>query len=89
MNPILLFVWALLAACFAGLLIYRGQLTRYEDEQLFLNEGQQQNLQQQQTNIVRKVQKLQPIVRAIGGAAGLVTACVVGLYVWEAWKTIN
>ena len=89
MNPILLFVWAALAACFAGLLIYRGQLTRNEDEQLFLNDGQQQNFKQQQTAIVRKVKMLQPIVRAIGGAACLVTACVVGLYVWEAWKTIN
>ena len=38
MNPILLTVWAVLTACFLGLLMYRGQLTRYEEEQLFLND---------------------------------------------------
>ena len=89
MNPILLFVWAALAAAFVALLIYRGQLTRYEDDQLFLNDGLKQNQQAQQTAIVRKVQKMSPIVRALGGAAGLATACVVGLYVWDAWQRIQ
>ena len=38
-NPILLIIWAALAVCFIALLMYRGQLTRYEDEQLFLNDS--------------------------------------------------
>ncbi len=89
MNPILLAVWAVLAACFVGLLIYRGQLTRYEDDQLFLNESLHQHEQQQQYTIVRRIKMLQPIVRGLGGAAALTTALVVGLYVWDAWKNIN
>ena len=87
-NPTLLVVWAVLAACFLALLVYRGQLTRYEDEQLFLHhEGTREEVRQ--TRIVSRVRKLEPLVRAIGGAAGLVTACVVGLYVYHAWQIIN
>jgi hypothetical protein len=89
MNPILIMVWAILAAAFLGLLVYRGQLTRYEDEQLFLNEDASQMAQAQQTAIVRKIHKLSPVVTALGGAAGLVTASVVGIYVWDAWQHIQ
>ncbi len=89
MNPILIMVWGVLAAAFLGLLVYRGQLTRYEDEQLFLNEDANQMAQAQQTAIVRKIHKLSPLVTALGGAAGLVTASVVGIYVWNAWQHIQ
>ena len=89
LNPILLFLWAALAACFAGLLIYRGHLTRYEDDQLFLNGEVRAHDQQEQSQIVRKIQKLQPVVRVLGGAAALTTACVVGIYVYNAWLTIR
>jgi hypothetical protein len=88
-NPVLLVIWAVLAASFLALLIYRGQLTRYEDEQLFLNEEVDVNAQREQSEIVRKVHKLDPIVRTIGGAATVVTAGVVGLYVWSALKTLQ
>ena len=89
MNPILLAVWGVLAACFLGLLVYRGQLTRYEDEQLFLNEDTNVSAQEKQTAIIRKIHKLRPLVTALGGAAGLVTASVVGIYVWDAWQHIQ
>jgi hypothetical protein len=88
MNPILLTVWAILAACFGALLLYRGQLTRYEEEQLFLNDEVHQN-ERVQRAIVRKVKLLGPAVRVLGGAAGICTACVIGIYVWNAWKSIH
>ena len=62
MNPILLAVWGVLAASFLGLLLYRGQLTRYEDEQLFLNDEANLNEQQRQSFIVRRVTQLEPVV---------------------------
>ena len=89
LHPALLVIWAVLAACFMGLLIYRGQLTRYEDEQLFLNEESDSNAHQQQTDIVRRVTRIEPLVRACGGAVGLMTASVVGIYVYNAWKVIQ
>ncbi len=88
-NPILMIIWAVLAICFVGLLMYRGQLTRYEEDQLFLNENVNQHEQAQQSEIVRRVRKIEPLVRVFGGAAGLMTAGVVGMYVYDAWLHIQ
>ena len=52
--PVLLIIWAAIAACFLGLLAYKGQLTRYEEDQLFLSETVSHE-QQLQTEIIRKV----------------------------------
>jgi len=88
-NEILLAVWAALAVCFLALLIYRGQLTRYEDEQLFLNDEVQTEEQKAQQDLVRRVNKLTPIVNLFGGAAGLLTASIIGVYVWNAWQQLK
>jgi len=88
MNSILLIVWAVLLVCFLALLVYRGQLARYEDEQLFLGDEVSQE-QQMQEAIVRKLQRIDPFVKVIGGAAGLATALTVGLYVWDAWRSLQ
>ncbi len=88
-NAILIAVWAALALCFLALLIYRGQLTRYEDEQLFLNEEVNTHEQQEQQEIVRRVNRLTPLVNLFGGAAGLLTASVIGIYVWNAWQQLK
>jgi predicted membrane-bound spermidine synthase len=88
-NEILLAVWAALAVCFLALLIYRGQLTRYEDEQLFLNDEVHTEEQKTQQDIVRRVNKLTPLVNLFGGAAGLLTASIIGVYVWNAWQQIR
>jgi hypothetical protein len=88
-SPVLIAVWAALAACFLALIAYRGQLTRYEEDQLFLNENSNKHEQEQQTEIVRKVHKLEPIVRVFGGAAALMTVGIVGSFVWQAWQALN
>jgi hypothetical protein len=88
MYSILLVVWAVLIVCFLALLVYRGQLARYEEEQLFLGDEVSQE-QVQQEAIVRRLQKIDPIVKIVGGAAGLATAFAVGLYVWDAWQKLQ
>ena len=35
--PLMLTIWAAVTACFVAILTYRGQLTRYEQERLFLS----------------------------------------------------
>jgi hypothetical protein len=88
MNPILLTVWAVLTGCFLALLVYRGQLSRYEEDQLFLSD--EPNPEQEfQTQIVRKLQRIEPFVKIVGGAAGLATVCAVGVYVWDAWQKLQ
>ena len=88
LNPILLTVWAVLAIAFLGLLIYRGQLTRYEDEQLFISDSVTQQSVNEHNQIVSRVNQLQPILATVGAAAGLMTAFAVGLYVWDAYQRI-
>ncbi len=88
-HPVLLAVWAAMAACFLAIIAYRSQITRYEEDQLFLNENANTNEQEEQTEIVRKVHKLEPLVRIFGGAAAIMTVCVVGNVVWQAWQALN
>jgi hypothetical protein len=86
--PMLLIVWAAVAAVFLGLLAYKGQLTRYEDDQLFLSENLAHE-QQVQTEIVRKVNKIAPFVRIFGVAAAAMTAGIVGIFTYDAWQHLK
>jgi hypothetical protein len=81
-------VWAAFATCFVLLLVYRGNLTRYEEDQLFLSDNNRTEIELQ-GDIQRKVRKIEPLVRAFGGAAGLLTVGIVGLYVWQAWQRLQ
>jgi hypothetical protein len=84
----MLIVWAVIAACFLALLAYRGQLTRYEEDQLFLSETES-NEQREQSEIVRKVNKLQPFVRVLGVATAAMTAGIVGIFTYDAWQHLK
>ena len=42
--PIMFIVWAAFATCFVLLLVYRGNLTRYEEDQLFLSDNNRTEL---------------------------------------------
>ena len=86
--PAMLIVWAVIAACFLALLAYKGQLTRYEEDQLFLNESES-NEQREQSEIVRKVKKIEPIVRILGVAAAVMTVLIVGVYTYDAWQRLK
>lgn len=87
--PTLLIIWGAIAACFLGLLAYRSQLTRYEDDQLFLNNDTVTHEQQEQTEIVRKVNKLQPFVRVLGVASAIMTAGILGVFTYDAWQHLR
>jgi hypothetical protein len=86
--PALLIVWAAILACFLGLLAYKGQLTRYEEDQLFLNETVSHE-QQLQSEIIRKVTKIQPFVRVFGVAAAVMTAGIIGIFTYDAWQHLK
>jgi hypothetical protein len=86
--PVLLIVWAAITACFLGLLAYKGQLTRYEEDQLFLNETVSHE-QQEQNEIIRKVNKIQPFVRGFAVAAAAMTAGIIGIFTYDAWQHLR
>ncbi len=86
--PALLVVWAVTTALFVGLLTYRGQLTRYEDEQLFLADINPDG-PRKQSEIVRRVNQVQPFVRIFAAVAGLLAVSIVGIWVAEALRTLS
>jgi hypothetical protein len=86
--PVLLIIWAAIVACFLGMLAYKGQLTRYEEDQLFLSETVS-NEQELQTEIIRKVNKIQPFVRLFGVASALMTAGIIGIFTYDAWQHLK
>jgi hypothetical protein len=84
MTPLvwLLSVWGVLTAVLVILLIYRSTLTMHEDEQLFLSETESQ-MEKEQIELMRKVDRLSPIVRWLGGASGLLLLVIAGLAVYQ------
>ena len=86
--PVLLIAWGIIAACFLALLAYRGQLTRYEEDQLFLSESES-NEQREQTEIIRKVNKLSPIIRVLGVATAALTVGIIGIFTYDAWQRLQ
>jgi hypothetical protein len=81
--PILWIVWAGATATMLILIAYRGTITRYEEDQIFLDDAgdHQKN---EQTVILEKVKKINPFVRVATGATCALTAGILGIYVWDA-----
>ena len=86
--PVMLIIWAILTACFVAILTYRGQLTRYEQERLFLTDLNP-NLSRRQSEIVQRIKTIQPYVRILGVATTLITVGIVAIWTMDAWKTIH
>ena len=86
--PVLLIIWAAISACFLGLLAYKGQLTRYEEDQLFLSDIRA-NEHHLQGEIIRKVTKIQPFVRVFGIASAIMTAGIIGIFTYDAWQHLK
>jgi hypothetical protein len=83
---VLWIVWAVFAVCLLTLLLYRGTITRYEDDQLFLDDISARQHQENDA-IIRKLDKIQPYLKIFTGVTSVLTAAIVGIYAWDAIKT--
>jgi hypothetical protein len=86
--PVLIIIWAVLTGVFLALLAYNGTLTRYEENQLFL-EGSSVTEQQAQNSIVNKVNRVMPFLKFSGVAAAVMTVLIVAIYTTDAWHRMN
>lgn len=86
--PALIVIWAVFTGLFLALLAYNATLTRYEENQLFLDEINA-NEKQLQTSIVKKINRLMPLIRAMGTISALTTIAIVAIYTLDAWKKIQ
>jgi hypothetical protein len=74
--------WGAVTTVLVILLIYRGTLTMHEDDQLFLDEAESA-AQQEQAELLGKIDRLQPYVRATMVGSGALFAILVGMLVWD------
>ena len=90
MSPLvwLLTVWGLLTAALIILLIYRSTLTMQEDDQLFLDESES-HMEQEQAELLKKVDKLNPLVRWLGAASGLLILVIAGLALYQQLNAVQ
>jgi hypothetical protein len=79
---IMIAIWTFLVVGFIALMIYRGYLTQHETDQLFLNEESgPSSVHQENDEIVRRVNFIQPICKGVGGVTVLMTLLIVGVYI--------
>ena len=86
--PALIVIWAVFTGLFLALLAYNATLSRYEENQLFLDEINT-NEKQQQTAIISKIHRTAPFIRALGILAAVMTVVIIAIYTWDAWQHIH
>jgi hypothetical protein len=86
--PALVIVWAIFTGLFLALLAYNGTLTRYEENQLFLDDINA-NEKQQQSTIIRRITQVTPYIRALGTLSAVMAVVIVTIYTFDAWKKIH
>jgi len=87
LTPVMLIVWAVLAVITVALYAYRMSLTRDEEDQLFLDDAfdHQKAIQSQ---ILAKVNRIEPAVRASLIATVAMTVIVIGYHGWFAARSL-
>ena len=84
----LLVAWGVLTAILIILLIYRSTLTMHEDDQLFLDDSES-HMQKEQMELMQKVNKINPLVRWLGAASGLLILVIAGLAIYNGLNQVQ
>ena len=75
-------VWGVLTGVLVILLIYRSTLTMQEDDQLFLDDTRS-SMEQEQAELMSKVNKINPFVKVLGAASGLMFLILAGMFIYQ------
>ena len=78
----LLIMWAVPTVVLIFLLIYKSTLTMHEDDQLFLDDAESQ-LAQEQAELMQRMDKIQPYIRGLGVASGVLIVMIFGLWIYD------
>ena len=85
---IALSVFGVFAAFLIIVLIYRSTLTMHEDDQLFLDDANS-HMQQEQTELLVKVNRLTPLLWVSGAGAGVMLVVLVGMLVYQGLNNVQ
>lgn len=78
---VMVVIWGIFVTAFVGLMVYRGQLTQHETDQLFLSESALPSAKEENDEIIRRINFIQPICTGVGGVAALITFLVFGVWI--------
>jgi hypothetical protein len=76
-----LIVWGIVTGILLILLFYRSTLTRQEDDQLFIDESSSSRATEQR-QLIAKVNRINPLVKLVGGTSGLMILAIAGWAVY-------
>ena len=85
---VLLILWGVLTTILIVLLIYRSTLTMHEDEQLFLDESSS-HMAEEQRELVKKVNKVNPLVRIFGASSGVLILIIAGIWIYQTLTAVQ
>ena len=87
MSPMqmLLLLWGAVTLMLIVLMIYRSTLVLHEDDQLFLNDSDVQ-LEKEQVELQKRMDKIQPFVRVLGAASGMLLIVMAGMWIFDAYR---
>jgi len=84
----LLIAWGALTAVLIVLLIYKSTLSMREDDQLFLDESES-HMEQEQLEILRRMNKVTPLVRIFGAASGVLILVIAGIWIYNGFTQVQ
>ena len=87
MSPMqmLLLLWGAVTLMLVVLMIYRSTLVLHEDDQLFLSDSDAQ-IEKEQAELQKRMNKIQPVVRLLGAASGMLLIVMAGILIWDAYR---
>ncbi|HET7209940.1 MAG TPA: hypothetical protein VFI95_25430 [Terriglobales bacterium] len=90
MSPLfaLAIAWGVLTAVLIVLLIYRSTLSMQEDDQLYLSDSES-HMQKEQTEILAKMNKINPLVRWLGATSAILLLVMAGLGAYQLLNTVQ
>jgi hypothetical protein len=88
MMTIMLVLFGVLAIILTVLLIYRSTLEMHEDDQLFLDAAES-HMAKEQAEIQTKLGKIEPMVKVVGAACGVLLLTIAGMWVYQGLNSVG
>jgi hypothetical protein len=81
-------IWGIFTVGLIILLIYRSTLTMHEEDQLYLDDANS-HLQQEQTELLVKVNRLTVPVWVMGAGSGLLLLVLAGMFIYQGLNAVQ
>jgi len=86
--PVMWSVWGAIVILFILVKILTGRVARDEDSQIFLGDSMQQE-KSAQAAIAAKVNRIEPVRKAVLALLGVATAFVICYYLFDVYRQFN